>query len=95
MSILEHVQLKNVFRYFEEISQIPHGSYHTEAIGAYLVQFAQDHGFWHKKDEAGNVIIVKEASKGYEASETVICRGIWIWSAKKKRTPRLIWKKKA
>ena len=75
MSILEHVQLKNVFRYFEEISQIPHGSYHTEAIGAYLVQFAQDHGFWHKKDEAGNVIIVKEASKGYEASETVILQG--------------------
>ena len=44
MSILDHVQLKNVFHYFEEISRIPHGSYHTEAISHYLTNFAKEKG---------------------------------------------------
>lgn len=75
MSILENVQPRNVFRYFEEISKIPHGSYHTEAIGNYLTDFAKERGLWYSKDESGNVMIKKEASVGYEASEPVIIQG--------------------
>jgi len=75
MSILDHVQLKNVFHYFEEISRIPHGSYHTEAISHYLTNFAKEKGLWYSKDKSGNVIIKKEASAGYEASGPVIIQG--------------------
>lgn len=75
MSILDYVQLKNVFHYFEEISKIPHGSYHTEAISNYLTKFAQEKGLWYSKDKSGNVIMKKEASAGYEASEPVIIQG--------------------
>lgn len=75
MSILDYVQLKNVFHYFEEISKIPHGSYHTDAISNYLTDFAKEKGLWYSKDKSGNVIIKKEASAGYEASEPVIIQG--------------------
>lgn len=75
MSILEQVKLKNVFHYFEEISRIPHGSYHTGEISDYLAGFAKERGLAFWQDSAGNVIIVKEASAGYEKSEPVIIQG--------------------
>ncbi len=73
--MLEQLQPKEVFSYFEEISRIPHGSYNTEKISNYLVDFATQRGLWHRRDEAGNVIIVKEASAGLEDKETIIIQG--------------------
>ena len=29
MAVLEHLEPKNVFRFFEEMSAIPHGSFNT------------------------------------------------------------------
>ena len=75
MSIFENIQPQNVFRYFYEISQIPHGSYHTKEISDYLVTFAKEHGLAYYQDEADNVIIIKEASKGYENADPVILQG--------------------
>lgn len=75
MSILEHAKCKNVFHYFEEISRIPRGSYHTEAISDYLAGFAKEKGLEFWQDDCGNVVIVKEASAGYEAAEPVIIQG--------------------
>ena len=59
MSILENLQPKNVFRYFEEISQIPHGSYHTKEISDYLVNFAKEHKLEYYQDEMNNVVMIK------------------------------------
>ncbi len=75
MNILENVQPKNVFRYFEEISRIPRGSFHTKAISDYLVDFAKAHGLEHYQDDCNNVVIIKPATAGYEASEPVIIQG--------------------
>ena len=75
MNRLEHIQPKNVFRYFAEISRIPRGSYHTKAISDYLAAFAREHGLEYYQDEADNVILIKEASVGYEAAEPVILQG--------------------
>lgn len=75
MSILEKVKQKNVFRYFEEFSQIPHGSYHTKQISDYLVNFAKEHGLEYYQDDINNVVMIKEASKGYEDAEPVIIQG--------------------
>lgn len=75
MSSLENLKPQNVFRYFREISAIPRGSYHTKAISDYLVNFAKEHGFEHYQDSDHNVIIIKEASAGYEASDPVIIQG--------------------
>lgn len=64
-----------VYRFFEEIAAVPHGSGNTAAIAQYLVDFADEHGFRREKDDAGNVIIWAPGSAGYETSEPVILQG--------------------
>lgn len=66
---------QNVFKYFEEISRIPHGSQNMEAIADYCVDFANKHNLKAIKDSANNVIIYKNATEGYEDAETVILQG--------------------
>ena len=73
--MLEQLQPEGVFRYFEEISSIPRGSYNEKKISDYLVSFAKSRGLEHYQDEIGNVIIIKEASAGYEDKEPVILQG--------------------
>ncbi|MBE5881535.1 MAG: aminoacyl-histidine dipeptidase [Lachnospiraceae bacterium] len=73
--MLEHLQPKAVFSYFEEICNIPHGSYNTSKISDYLVDFAKQRNLWYTQDEVGNVIIVKEATAGFEDKEPVIIQG--------------------
>ena len=77
MSILEqhNLQPENVFRYFEELASIPHGSRNTKAISDYLVNFAKEHHLEHYQDDDNNVIIIKEASKGYENADAIIIQG--------------------
>lgn len=75
MSVLEHLQPERVFYYFEEISKIPHGSGNTKEISDYLVNFANAHNLKSIQDEDNNVIIFKEASKGYESAPTVMLQG--------------------
>lgn len=59
-------------KYFEELTRIPHGSFNESAYSDYLVAFAKEHEFAYKQDELKNVIIYKDASKGYEDHEPVI-----------------------
>ena len=66
---------KKVFKFFEEISKIPRGSGNTSKIATYCLDFAKSHGFKAVKDNAGNVVIYADATKGYENSETVILQG--------------------
>ena len=40
MSVLSHLEPKEVFYYFEEICGIPHGSGNTKRIADYCEQFA-------------------------------------------------------
>lgn len=75
MSVLEHLQPYNVFRYFEELCAIPHGSGNTKAISDYLVAFAAARGLACRQDAANNVIIRKRGSAGYEDAATVILQG--------------------
>lgn len=75
MSVLDSLEPKKVFQYFEEICQIPHGSGNTQAISNYLVSFAEKHGLMVEQDELGNVFMIKEASQGYELADTVMLQG--------------------
>lgn len=75
MSVLENLQPKRVFHYFEEITKIPHGSGNTKEISDYLVSFAKDHGLRYIQDESNNVILFKPAAKGYENAPTVMLQG--------------------
>ena len=68
-------KLELVFKYFEEISKIPRGSGNEKGISDYLAQEGRRLGFEVIQDETLNVIIKKEASKGYENSPAVILQG--------------------
>ena len=75
MRVLENLQPERVFYHFEEIAKIPHGSGNTKQISDYLVAFAKEHNLEHYQDEINNVIIIKEATEGYENAEAVIIQG--------------------
>ncbi|WP_036608510.1 aminoacyl-histidine dipeptidase [Oribacterium sp. P6A1] len=75
MGVLSNLEPKEVFGYFEEICGIPHGSGNTQAISDYLVKFAMDHKLRFRQDEAGNVVIFKPATEGYENADTVMLQG--------------------
>jgi dipeptidase D len=75
MNVLEHLEPKKVFHYFEEICNIPHGSRNTKQISDYLVQFAKDRNLTCYQDDLNNVIILQDGTAGYEASEPLIIQG--------------------
>ena len=75
MGVLNNLEPEKVFRFFEEICSIPHGSGNVEQISDYLVAFAKERNLFYIQDEVKNVIIVKEATKGYENQPAVILQG--------------------
>ena len=75
MSVLNEIEPKEVFRFFEEISAIPRGSMDTKRISDYLVKFAKDRDLKVIQDEVNNVIIFQPGTEGYEDREPVILQG--------------------
>ena len=63
---------KRVMDFFLEICQVPRPSGREEKMGDYLEAFAHKRGLPFKKDDVGNVLITKPATKGYENRRTVI-----------------------
>ena len=72
---LAGLQPAAVFKYFEEICAMPHGSGNTRIISDYLVNFAKEHGLRYIQDEANNVILFQEGTCGYEDHDPVIIQG--------------------
>ena len=75
MGVLSGLEPKAVFRFFEELCAIPHGSHNTGAISDYLVDFAESHRLKFRRDEFNNVIIWKAPTAGYEHSPAVMIQG--------------------
>lgn len=71
MEIYE-LEPKNMWRCFYELTRIPRPSGHTEQVANYLVDFAKKNGAEAFIDEAGNVVMRKGATPGYEDRETVV-----------------------
>lgn len=66
---------ERIFKYFREICAIPHGSGNMKAISGYCVEFAKTHGLKYYSDEAGNVIIYKNATKDMANAAPLILQG--------------------
>lgn len=64
-----------VCEHFYKICEIPHGSGDMEKISDFCVDFAKKNNLKYVKDSACNVVIYKEASKGYENFEPIILQG--------------------
>ncbi|MCR5624060.1 MAG: aminoacyl-histidine dipeptidase [Lachnospiraceae bacterium] len=73
--VLKNLNPERVFFYFEEICNIPHGSGNTKKISDYIVNFAKAKKLDYYVDNKNNVIVYKEASKGYENSPVTMLQG--------------------
>ena len=74
-SVLKEQDYKKIFHYFTEISAVPRGSRNNTAISKYLINFAVEHKLEYYTDEFENVVIIKEATKGYEDAPTIMLQG--------------------
>lgn len=66
---------EKVFRYFEQLSQIPRGSHNEKEVSDFLYHFGQSLGLDCIQDDIMNVIIKKPGTAGYENAPTVILQG--------------------
>ena len=61
-----------VWNFFHDITQIPRPSKREERMIAYLKNFSKDNNLICKSDAAGNVLICKAATPGFEDSKTLV-----------------------
>lgn len=73
--VLAGLEPQAVFRFFEELSRIPRESGHTDAVSAWVENFAKRRGLRCRRDELGNVVIWKDAFPGYGGHSPVILQG--------------------
>ena len=75
MTHIKDLQPKEVWQIFDQMLQIPRPSKHEEKIQEWAVDFGKQLGLETLKDEAGNVIIKKPATRGMENLKGVILQG--------------------
>lgn len=75
MGVLSNLEPKSVLGFFEEITKIPHGSGNVGQISDYLADFARKRGIFCIQDDLKNIIMIKEATPGYEQEPAVILQG--------------------
>ncbi len=66
---------ETILSIFKEITTIPRESGHEDKIVKYLEDFAAAHCLECRTDEAKNVVIVREATPGYETRPTIVLQG--------------------
>ena len=75
MAVLDHLEPRGVFHFFEELCSMPHGSGNTKQVSDWLASFAKERGLEYYQDDWNNVIIIQEATPGYENAEPLILQG--------------------
>jgi len=72
MSVIEALEPKLLWKYFDEIRKIPRSSGQEEAISNYVASIAQKLNLDYAKDKTGNVVIRKPASPGHENAKIIV-----------------------
>lgn len=81
--VLKGLKPAGFFKWFEEITRIPHGSYHEEQLSAFLENFAKERGLACVRDEWNNILIRVPATAGYENEPPILLQGHMdmVWAA--------------
>lgn len=66
LSIVQDLDAGELWRWFAHICSIPHPSHHEEEIATYIMDWAKSQNLTTWRDDVGNVIIKKPATKGME-----------------------------
>ena len=69
---IRDLEPKATWKYFEQICQVPRPSKKEEKIIAFLMNWAEENNIEAKKDEIGNILMMKPATAGMENRKTVI-----------------------
>ncbi|AOM40937.1 beta-Ala-His dipeptidase [Xenorhabdus hominickii] len=72
MSELSTLSPQPLWDIFAQICSIPHPSYHEEALASHIIEWAKSKDFYVERDEVGNILIRKLASKGMENRKVVV-----------------------
>jgi dipeptidase D len=72
---VDTLEPKLVWKYFDEIRKIPHGSRNEKALGEAVVSWARSKGFEAVTDSLGNVLIRIPASAGKEKAPVAVLQG--------------------
>lgn len=72
MQTISKLTPEKVWKYFSDILTIPRPSKKEEKIILYLINFAKENNLSYKKDQTGNILISKTATKGFEKRKTII-----------------------
>lgn len=59
--------------YFRELSQIPRPSHHEEGVRQWLIKWADSHGWSHKADTIGNLLITATSAHTATHPHTTLC----------------------
>ncbi len=73
--VINHREPISLFHFFEEISAIPRGSFHEQAIADYLERFAEERGLFCYRDKINNVLIKAPASPAMEHRPPLLLQG--------------------
>lgn len=73
--VLNGMDPRMFFEYFEEISAIPRGSYHEKAVSDHLKEFAEANGCTVEQDEYFNLLIKQPGTEGYENAQPILFHG--------------------
>lgn len=72
---IKQFEPKNIMKYFEEITKIPHGSNNEKQLSQYLASFLKQTNAEVFTDKNNNIIARKKATKGYEHLPMVSLQG--------------------
>ena len=72
LAYLDQVSAAPVWRHFQQIAATPHPSGHEQELCQYIKTVADDHGLRWQQDDAGNLIVYKPATAGYETRPATI-----------------------
>lgn len=71
MSEIQTLKPQLLWQWFDQICAIPHPSYHEEEIANFIVNWAKSKSFFVERDEVGNILIRKPATKGMEDRQPI------------------------
>lgn len=75
MSAISHLQPAAIWHNFDLLTQVPRPSGHLEKVQKFLLDWAAEKGIDAHMDEAGNVLMYKPATPGYEDRKYVTLQG--------------------
>lgn len=72
MSAISNLQPAQIWRNFDALTQVPRPSGHLDKVQQFLLDFAKRVGVEAFKDPAGNIVMRKPATPGYENRKTML-----------------------